>query len=219
MAHYLAVLSSDAPATIPWNQKAKAYEPFISQERRVELHAAVDASDGEVGSEHDIGEVLSGMEEAEAEPEPPVAPPPVAIDALLVDGSSDSSSSSSASSSVAGVISGAEEPELGDYPEFVRVGELYIVLDIHDDPIGPSRSYKRYRDACRDRRHPGNCRKSRSIGLAFEIRHGKLEPLAFCLAWARQAHRWPTRSAHVKYRPTDVEIDAAAAELRAQGWR
>ncbi len=55
----------------------------------------------------------------------------------------------------------------------------------------------------------GDCAKRRGVGWRHERRHGRLEPIAYCLAWAMQGQFVLSKADHLHHYPTEEEIDAA----------
>ena len=139
------------------------------------------------------------------------APKDVASDDGVLSSSSSSSSSSSASPAVIEEDAVAPAPYVGD----TFVGAYFIKFDEYVDLVRPARSHTRYLIRCLH--HGGLCAKRRGVGPRQELRHGRIEPLALCLAWAQQAERSPGRAEHASYLPTDAEIDIAIGVLRDQG--
>jgi hypothetical protein len=186
-SYYSALLSSPAPGAVLENERAAYYEPLVREERLV--------MDVEEGLDYDV--VLSDDEGAAVDvlvalPAEVVVGPVVAAAALaaaalhdFVVASSSSDSSSSSSSTAASDIAVVEEPPpsyLADY----YIGAYIIHLDEYVDAERPNRSHTRYQITCR--LHGARCKKRRGVGFAHERRHGRVEPAAYCLAWANNAH-------------------------------
>ena len=62
------------------------------------------------------------------------------------------------------------------------------------------------------RKHHLPCRKYRNIGPNQTAQCGQMEVLAYLLAWARSASRFPNRNLHVKHSPSNGEVLAVARE-------
>ena len=65
--------------------------------------------------------------------------------------------------------------------------------------------------------HGAGCMKRRGIGARHERRHDRVEPIAFCLAWAENAHLFASKADHIRHAPSDADVDVALAALRDAG--
>ena len=140
---------------------------------------------------------------------------PIAVASDAESSSSSSSSSSSDSSSVAVVAEPVDVAALAMCPEIVLIGACVIRLDDYVDLIRPSRSHVRYQISCLEHGH--RCKKRRGVGAAHERRHGRAEPIAFCLAWAPNLAAFATGAEHIRFVPTDADIKSALDVLNEHG--
>ena len=217
-SYYAAVLSSETPGAVLENERAAYYEPMVEDERGDLAGDVGDSlSDGAVGSDDDGDFILPGDAPAAVAAPAAAAAPPVAAaaaDAVCSTSSSgDSSSGESSSSSMSVVAAGAEE--VPDYLEEVYAGVYRIKLERYVDLLRPGRGHKRFRVICIE--HGDSCAKRRGVGARHERRHGRLEPIAYCLAWARQGHRFASKADHIRHKVTEVEVDAALQCMKDLG--
>ena len=59
------------------------------------------------------------------------------------------------------------------------------------------------------------CRKYRSVGESQTAQCGRMEVVAYLLAWARSGHQFASRDAHVRHTPANAAVLAVARE---KGW-
>ena len=107
--------------------------------------------------------------------------------------------------------------EDGD-PDSPGVGERPLPLHLHGsrvriDPYwgGDARGqfYERIIVDCQCAHHTGpRCRKRRNTGATQTAKFGPFEPYAFLGAWLLAGPRFATRSAHVKFHPSEADVQS-----------